>query len=112
MQTHRGSVAARQDEAGGGPLAWADGAEDVGRAGALIVRRQGSRPPPCPAACDLVLLADPGFVLEPHLYRLAGRVALGDLGEALGEIFLNTASAAASWAWCRGRADSLRNPRA
>src|SRR5439155_10969555 len=70
-----------------GPLGWADGAEDVGRAGALIVRRRGSRPPPCPAACDLVLLADPGFVLEPHLYRLAGRVALGDLGEALGEIF-------------------------
>src|SRR5713226_3609822 len=112
MQRHRGGVAARQDKAGGAAPGRADGTEDVGRAGALIVWRRGPCPAPCPSPGDLVLLADPGLVLKPDLYRLAGRVALGDLGKALGEIFLNAASAAASWAWCRGRADSLRNPRA
>src|SRR5712671_1033 len=47
---------------------------------------------------DVGLLADPGLILKPDLYRLAGRVALGDLVEALGEVFLNAARASASWA--------------
>jgi hypothetical protein len=59
---------------------------------------RGPRPAPCPAPGDLVLLTDPGLVLEPDLYRLARRVALGDLVEALGEVFLNAAMASASWA--------------
>src|SRR5216684_359395 len=112
MQRHRGGVAARQDEAGGSPLGRANGAEDVGRAGALIVRRRGPGAAPRPSPGDLVLLADPSLVLKPDFYRLARRVALGDLIEALGEVFLNAARASASWAWCRGRADSLRKPRA
>jgi hypothetical protein len=41
-------------------------------------------------------LSNPGLVLKPHLYRLARRVALGDLVEAGGEVFLNAASVAAS----------------
>jgi len=98
MQRHRSGIAARQDEAGGGSLGRADGAEDVGRAGALIVRGRGSRPAPRPSPGDLVLLADPGLVLKPDLYRLARRVALGDLVEARGEVFLNAAMASASWA--------------
>ena len=63
MQSHGGGIAARQNKAGGDPLGRADGPEDVGRAGALIVRCRGSRPAPRPAAGDLVLLTDPGFVL-------------------------------------------------
>ncbi len=98
MQRHRGGIAAWQDEAGGAPLGRADGAEDVGRASALIVRRRGSRPAPRPSPGDLVLLANPGLVLEPDLYRLARRVAPGDLIEARGEVFLNAAMASASWA--------------
>ena len=98
MQHHRSGIAAWQDEASSTPLGRADGAEDVGRAGALIVRCRGSRPAPRPAPGDLVLLADPGLILKPDLYRLAGRVALGDLVEALGEVFLNAARASASWA--------------
>src|ERR1700674_5201725 len=112
MQRHRGGIAARQDKAGGASLGRADGAEDVGRAGALIVRRRGPRSAPRPASGDLVLLADPGLVLKPDFYRLARRLARGDRVEALGEIFLNAARASASWAWCRGRSDSLRKPRA
>ena len=98
VQSHSGGIAARQDEAGPGSSGRADGAEDVGRASALIVRRRGSCPAPRPAPGDLVLLADPGLVLEPDLYRLARRVALGDLIEARGEVFLNAARASASWA--------------
>ena len=98
MQRHRGGVAARQDKAGGAPLGRADGTEDVGRAGALIVRGRGPRPASRPSPGDLVLLPDPGLVLEPHLYRLARRVALGDLVEARGEVFLHAAMASVSWA--------------
>src|SRR5260370_4711827 len=112
MQSHRSGIAARQDKTGPGSSCRADGAEDVGRACPLIVWGRGPRPAPCPSPGDLVLLADPGVVLKPDLYRLARCVALGDLVEALGEVFLNAARASASWAWCRGRADSLRNPRA
>ena len=54
--------------------------------------------PDRPASGDLVLLTDPGLVLEPDLYRLARRVALGDLVEAGGKVFLNAAIASASWA--------------
>src|ERR1700687_4367713 len=97
MQRHRGGVAARQDEAGPGSSSRADGAEDVGRTGPLIVRCRGPRAAPRPAPGDLVLLTDPGLVLEPDLYRLARRLALGDLAEARSEVFLNAAMASASW---------------
>jgi len=96
MQRHRGGVATRQDKTGAGSSCRADGTEDVGRTRPLIVRCRGSSPAPRPSPGDLVLLADPGLVLEPDLYRLARRVALGDLLEAGGEVFLNAASVAAS----------------
>src|SRR4051795_6799218 len=83
MQRHRGGVATRQDKTGAGSSCRADGTEDVGRTRPLIVRCRGSSPAPRPSPGDLVLLADPGLVLEPDLYRLARRVALGDLVEAL-----------------------------
>ncbi len=96
MQSHGGGIAARQNKAGGDPLGRANGPEDVGRARPLIVRCRGARPALRPSPGDLVLLSDPGLVLKPDLYRLARRVALGDLVEAGGEVFLNAASIAAS----------------
>jgi len=96
MQSHGGGIAAWQNKAGGDPLGRADGPEDVGRARPLIVRCRGARPALGPSPGDLVLLSNPGLVLKPHLYRLARRVALGDLVEAGGEVFLNAASVAAS----------------
>lgn len=96
MQSHGGGIAARQNKAGGDALSRANGPEDVGRARPLIVRRRGARPALRPSAGDLVLLSDPGLVLEPDFYRLACRVPLGDVVEAGGEVFLNAASVAAS----------------
>src|SRR5882724_2368515 len=112
MERHGRGVAERQDEACAGSLCRTDGAEDVGRARALIVRRRWPRPAPRPATGDLVLLSDPRFVLEPDFYRLACPLVLRDLCQTGGEAFLKTATASASWAWWRGRADSLRKPMA
>src|SRR3977135_4615652 len=85
MQRHRGGVATRQDKTGAGSSCRADGTEDVGRTRPLIVRGRGSSPAPRPSPGDLVLLADPGLVLEPDLYRLCRRVAPRAVLQGLGE---------------------------
>ena len=51
-----------------------------------------------PASCDLVLLADPGFVLEPDFYLGAGRERRADIRQAGREVFLKASIASASWA--------------
>ena len=67
---HGQGVAARQDEGGTDAALWADGAEDVGGLGPLVMGCRRARPPPGPTPCDLVLLPDPGLVLPPDLYGL------------------------------------------
>jgi len=77
----------------------ADGAEDIGRGSALIVRRGGSRTTPGPAPGDLVLLSDPGLVGKPDLYR--GRIdrpVARELVHNLGEAFLKSSIAPSAWA--------------
>jgi hypothetical protein len=93
VECHGLGVAARQHQAGTLALPGANGAEDVGRAGALIARR--SRPGAAlgPPAGDLVLLPDARLVLEPDLYVLALRLVGGDLRQLGGEVFLNAAMA-------------------
>ena len=99
VQVHRRGVAAGQDQPDRLALVRADGAEDVGRGGALVERcgRPGSSPRP--AAGDLVLLADPGFVAEPYLY-VAGcdALVLRDRCQAGGEAFLKASIAPAACA--------------
>ena len=68
VQVHGLGVAAWQDEGRSLAVLGADGAEDVGGGGPLILRRRRSRAAPRPAPGDLVLLADPRFVGEPELY--------------------------------------------
>src|ERR1700738_3886251 len=55
-----------------------DGAEDIGRCRPLIMRRGGACSTLGPAAGDVVLLPDAGFVLEPKLYLLAASLVRGD----------------------------------
>src|SRR6185503_18000764 len=93
VQHHGVAVAPRQHEPGAGSTFWADRAEDIGRCGALIVRRRWSRTTLRPAARDLVLLADPGFVLKPDLYRLAWGIARRDLCHTVAEVFLKATTA-------------------
>jgi len=98
MQVHRCGVAARQDESCAFALFGTDRAEDIGRGGALIARRQRPGAAFGPAPGDLVLLADARLIGKPHLYWPAGRIVLPDLRQARGKLFLNTAGAAGSWA--------------
>ena len=89
---HGAGVASGQDQGGAGTSCRTDRAEDVGRLGTLVMRRPRSRSPARPAPGDLVLLADPGLVLEPQLYGRAGREPVADRRDRLGEAFLNVHS--------------------
>ncbi len=98
VEGHGFAVAARQDQARALAFPGADGAEDVGRAGALIVRRAWPGAALGPSSGDLVLLSDAGLVLEPDFYVLALGLSGGDLCQLGGEVFLNAAMASRSWA--------------
>lgn len=108
VQIHRLGVAKGKDEPGTLALSRTDRAEDVGRGGALVMRRRGACATLGPTPRDLVLLSDPRFVLEPDFYRRVARERRSDLRQRGSEApFLNASIATSSWAWWRGRADSL-----
>ena len=99
MQVHRLDIADGKDQSRALALFGADGAEDVSRGGALIIRRRG----PCaalrPSPRDLVLLPDAGFVGEPDLY--CGRIDVllaRDLVQTGGKVFLYSSMAPSAWA--------------
>jgi len=71
MKVHGGGIASGQHQGRTDAPGRADSAEDINRAGPLILGSRRARSPFRPAPCDLVLLADPGFVLEPNLYGRA-----------------------------------------
>ncbi len=106
MEGHGFGIASRQHQARALAFLGADGAEDVGRTGALILGRGWPGAALGPAAGDLVLLPDAGFIprsgrgqaLEPELYVLALGFLGGDLRQLGGEVFLTAAMASRSWA--------------
>jgi len=95
---HGQGVAARQDEGCADTALGADGAEDVGGLGALVMGRRGARPPLGPTPRDLVLLPDPGLVLPPDLYVGSWRQLGPDRRQLGGEIFLKSSTASPFWA--------------
>jgi hypothetical protein len=68
MPLHATGIAPGQDQGGAGTAFRAHGPKDVGRTCALILGRYRTCSSPGPAPRDLVLLADPGFILPPQLY--------------------------------------------
>jgi hypothetical protein len=99
VQVHRRGVAFGQDEPDRLALLGTDGAEDIGRLGALIVRRRRPTAASCPAPGDLVLLTDPGLVAEPDLYVAGIETALvRDRRQRRGPVFLKSSIAPAAWA--------------
>lgn len=98
MGLHGRSIAPGHDQTGRLGFLGADGAEDVGGPGALVVRRTGPRATSGPAPGQPVLLADTGFVLEPDLDLDTGFQARRDPAQLGGEVFLNTVIAPGSWA--------------
>lgn len=84
-----GRVAPGHDEPGAFALRRRDGAENVSPSGALIMRRGWPASTPRPAASDLVLLSNPGLVLEPDFYWRSRRELLLDRRQLVGEVLLN-----------------------
>jgi hypothetical protein len=68
VQVHRLGIAEGQDQSRALALFRADGTEDVGRCGSLILRSARASAALGPPAGDLVLLADTSLVLEPDFY--------------------------------------------
>ena len=106
---HGVGVAPRHDQRRPLALLGADGAEDVGRYRALVLRRRGPGAALGPAPGQLVLLADAGLVAEPDLepggvdgFLARNRVQAGT------EAVLKSSTAPSACAWWRGRAESLR----
>ena len=96
MEGHGFAIAARQHQTRALAFLGTDGAEDIGRAGALIARCTWPGAAFGPSASDLVLLPDAGLILEPNLYVLALGLLGGNLCQQGGELFLNATTALAS----------------
>jgi len=94
LEVHRLGIAPRQDQPDGFSLRRTDSTENIGRRGAEVPGGRGPRAASCPAASDLVLLAEAGFVAEPDFY-LGDIDALlaSDICQRLGELFLNASMA-------------------
>ena len=93
MPLHGLGVAARQDEGGPDAALGTDGAEDLVRLGALVLEGPGPGAAFRPAPGDLVLLADPRFVLPPELYLGIGRERGSDRLQRGGNVFLKVSMA-------------------
>jgi len=97
MFSHGMGVGPRHDEPGTLSLGGADCAKEIGPFGALVVRRAWAGSTFGPSSGDLVLLANPGFILKPNFHR---RPALfyADGRDQIGEVFLNASMASGSCA--------------
>ena len=68
VQVHANGIANGQSESCADTSRRTDRTENPGRAGSLILGDRGARTSFRPTPGDLVLLADPGFVLKPNFY--------------------------------------------
>ena len=93
MPLHGLGVAAGQDEGRPNTERGTDGAKDIGRLRALVLGRPGPGSPWRPAPSDLVLLADPRFVLPPEFYLGIGRERGSDRLQRGGKVFLKSSIA-------------------
>lgn len=95
---HGMGVAPRHDESSSLALPGADGTEDIGGPGSLVVWRGRPCSPLGPTAGDLVLLAYTRLVLEPDFDRFALGGTGSDFCHSVGEVFLNASAASTSCA--------------
>jgi hypothetical protein len=94
VQVHRLGIAGRQDQGRTLALLRADRTEDVGGGGALVTGRARAGAALCPAAGDLILLADTSLILEPDFYLVVvDRLLARDCFQARGEVFLKSSIA-------------------
>ncbi len=86
---HGPAVGMGQDEGGADIALGAHGTEQIGGGVASVARCARAAAARRPDPGQRALLADPGFVLEPHLDRLAGGAFRQRGAHQLGEVFLN-----------------------
>ena len=98
MQVHGDGIADGEDQGCPDASCWTDSAEYPGRAGSLILGCDGARAPFGPAPRNLVLLADPGFVLPPNFYGRADRESVADFRHSGCEVFLKVSISSGFWA--------------
>ena len=84
--------------------------EQIGVFVALISRLAWPRPGFRPLTDDSVLLADPGFILEPDFNRRCLRHALKMCAQRAREVFLNASTISPCCAGCLGRALMWEKP--
>jgi hypothetical protein len=94
---HGVAIAIGHDHARGGPGLWADGSEEVGPLGALILRRRRTGSSPCPASGELVLLAYARFILPPEFDFGSDRERVFDVLDLCGKVFLKSSKAYSFW---------------
>ncbi len=98
VQVHRLDGADGRNETGGFAVLRADRGKDLGGNGALIAQCHGTGAAPRPAAGDLRLLPDTGFVSEPNLYGArVNTLVARDLLQETGETFLKCSIAPSAW---------------
>lgn len=112
MGVHRLRVSVGHDQRGGGSAFGADGAKNVGRSVAGVAGRARAAAAWSPDAGQCALLADPGFVLKPHLQGFVPGVIRQSVGYGRGEVFLNVSCASGLDFGCCGRTERRRNPSA
>jgi len=91
VHIHCFAVATRHDQCGAFTFCGTDRPKDPGRSSTQIARRDRSGSTPGPAPGELRLLANPGFILPPELYRRAFGQTPPDLRQAGREGFLKAA---------------------
>src|SRR5277367_2335179 len=112
VQVHHLCVGAGRDDRGPDTTGRADGAKYVGRIMTIVAHHQRARAALGPDISMASLLANPGFVLKPNLYRGCGRTALERGAHQIGEVFLKVVSACASFFGCTGLGCSRVRPSA
>lgn len=96
MKLHGFGVGVWQDQCCTGSACRTDGAEEIGILVTLVGWLAGPRPASGPLADEAILLADPGFILEPNLDRCClWQVGKMDTQRSR-DVFLNAAMVSAS----------------
>lgn len=87
MHLHGFGIGARQNQSGAFVAGRADGAEEVGPSGALVMRLAWPRTPLGPLVDETIFLPDARFVVEPDLHRRARRQLLAKFAHPSGKVF-------------------------
>ncbi len=98
MKLHHVGVGMRKRQSRSDAAGRTDRAEQIGVVIALIGGLCWPRSTPCPLADEAVLLADPGFILEPDFDRRRLRQPFEMGLQRAREVFLNPSTIRSSWA--------------